>query len=199
MWLGGKLFQRWLQQEGWRCILLVKKGECTMKALVIYDSAFGNTAQIAQVIGDTLSSHGEAAVRRVDAVQPGQLAAFDLVVVGSPTQGFRPTAAMNQFLEGVATQALRGKLVAAFDTRLSTSETKSPFLRLLMNMGGYAASRIAKQLKRCGGKLIVAAEGFFVEGKEGPLMAGERDRAADWAKQIITAQESAMRPQAHAA
>jgi flavodoxin len=155
-----------------------------MKALVIYDSAFGNTAQIAQVIAGALGSADDVAIRQVDSVRPEQLSALNLLVVGSPTQAFRPTAAMTDFLKEVARQGLKGVQVAAFDTRISTSDIKSPLFRTIIEMGGYAAKRIAKLLTRSGAQLIVPPEGFFVEGKEGPLKSGERERAADWAKQI---------------
>jgi hypothetical protein len=45
-------------------------GEITMKALVIYDSAYGNTARIAQAIGSALGSQEEVAVGQVDKLLP---------------------------------------------------------------------------------------------------------------------------------
>jgi flavodoxin len=155
-----------------------------MKALVIYDSAFGNTAQIAQVIGDALSPRGEVEVHKVDTVKPEQVAEIDLLVIGSPTQGFRATAAINNFLKEVAKRGLSGVRVAAFDTRLSTGDIRAPLLRTFIELGGYAAKRIAKQLQQSGGELVTPPEGFLVGGKEGPLRAGECERAAIWAKSI---------------
>jgi flavodoxin len=160
------------------------KGEIAVKALVIYDSAFGNTAQIAQVIGDALSHQGEVEIYKVDTVRPEQVDALDLLVVGSPTQGFRATAMITNFLKEATGRGLSGVRVAAFDTRLSAGDIKSALLRTFVEIGGYAAKRIAKQLERSGGELIVPPEGFLVEGKEGPLKAGERERAADWGKSI---------------
>jgi flavodoxin len=156
-----------------------------MNALVIYDSAFGNTAKIAQTIGDALGPAGEVAIRQVAAVEPEQLAGVNLLVVGSPTQGFRPTAAMSAFLKRVAAEGLSGIQVAAFDTRLATSSIRSSLFRAIIDMFGYAAQRIAKQLTRSGGRLVLPPEGFIVEGKEGPLMAGEQERAANWAKRLV--------------
>lgn len=163
-----------------------------MKALVIYDSAFGNTAQIAQVIGSALGSQEEVAIRQVNTVRPEELKAVTLLVVGSPTQRFRPTEATTNFLKEVAKQGLEGVQVAGFDTRISTSDIKSPLFRFIIEMGGYAAKRITTQLKRSGGEVIVPPEGFFVTDKEGPLKAGERERAADWARQIVAAQSLAQ-------
>jgi hypothetical protein len=53
-----------------------------------------------------------------------------------------------------------------------------------MKMGGYAAPRIARALEKKGGNLAAPPEGFFVEDKEGPLKAGELERAAGWAKEL---------------
>jgi flavodoxin len=161
-----------------------------MKALVIYDSTFGNTAQIAQAIGGALGSQEEVAIRQATTVQPEQLTGVNLLVVGSPTQGFRPTAAITKFLKEVAGQGLKGVQVAAFDTRISKSDIKSPLFRFIIDKGGYAAKRIANQLQQSGAELVVSPEGFFVEGKEGPLKAGERERAAEWAKLIVSPEEA---------
>ncbi len=162
-----------------------------MKAFVIYDSAFGNTAQVAQAIGDALGSQDEVAVRQVSNVQPEQLTDVDLLIVGSPTQGFRPTEPITDFLKRTAAQGLQGTKVAAFDTRISTSDIKSPIFRFIVNAGGYAAKPIAKRLTQGGGELLMPAEGFYVEGKEGPLKEGELERAVGWAKQIVAAQSAA--------
>jgi flavodoxin len=172
-----------------------------MKALIIYDSAFGNTAQIARTIGDALSPYGEVSVCKVDTFVAQQLDAIDLLIVGSPTQGFRATAAITHFLKEFPSQRLSGVQVAAFDTRIAVSEIDSSLLRAFIDFGGYAAKRIARQLERSGGELIAPAEGFIVEGKEGPLKTGECERAADWARGIaeqVAQKQSQMRASAEA-
>jgi flavodoxin len=119
---------------------------------------------------------------------PEQLTGVKLLVVGSPTQGFRPTQAITDFLKRMSVPGLNGVKVAAFDTRLSTDENQSFVVRFIVGFGGYAAKTIANRLSQSGGDLLVPPEGFLVEGKEGPLAAGELERAADWAKQILAAQ-----------
>jgi hypothetical protein len=54
----------------------------------------------------------------------------------------------------------------------------------MYKMVGYADKHIANSLKQKGAKLVGSAT-FFVEGKEGPLIAGERERAELWAKTIL--------------
>ena len=147
-----------------------------MKILIIYDSVFGNTEQIAQAIGNALGSQEDVEILRVSNVKPEQLTGLKLLIVGSPTHGGRPTSAIRDFLNKVSESVIRGINVAAFDTRFSTR---------LVRIFGYAAGRIADRLKRNGGTLIVSPEGFFVKGKEGPLKEGELERAASWAKVIV--------------
>ncbi len=157
-----------------------------MKTLIIYDSLYGNTEKIAQAIGNTIGTLGEVDVVRVGTVKPEQLAGIQLLVVGSPTQQFRPTAAMKSFLNNIPKNGLKGINVAAFDTRLTMSEIeKSPPLPFFVRIYGYAAARIANQLKKKGGELVVPAEGFFVDGMKGPLVEGELERAEKWARVLF--------------
>ena len=159
-----------------------------MKALVIYDSFFGNTEQIARAIGNALGSQGEVEVLRVSNVKPEQLTGLSLLIVGSPTRAFRPTPAISSFLGGIPANGLQGVKVAAFDTRMSTQDANSPILAFFVKLFGYAAKPIADKLKKKGGELAIPPEGFFVKGSEGPLKEGELERAAAWARQIIATQ-----------
>jgi flavodoxin len=159
-----------------------------MKIMIIYDSVFGNTEQIAQAIGNALGFHKDVEILRVSDVKPQQLTGLILLIVGSPTQGFRPTKAINRLLGKIPMNDLKGVKVAAFDTRLSMSDIESSVERFIIKTGGYAAKPIADRLKKSGGDLIMPPEGFYVKGTEGPLKEGELERAADWAKQIIATQ-----------
>jgi flavodoxin len=157
-----------------------------MKTLVIYDSAFGNTEQIAQAVGNGIS--GDVNVLRVSDVKPDQFPGVELLIIGSPTQRFRPTPGISNMLSAVPLNGLKGIKVAAFDTRLTMSEiNKTPVLAFFVRLSGdsaYAAKHIANQLKKKGGQLVAPPEGFFVEGMKGPLVQGELERARDWVKQI---------------
>jgi len=144
-----------------------------MKALIVYDSIYGNTEKIARAIGGAII--GEVKVLRVDEVNPSELESIDLLIVGSPTQGGRPTPAIQGFLDRVS-GPIRGINVAAFDTRLSTR---------WVGIFGYAVGKIADNLKGKGGILVASPEGFFVKGTKGPLKEGELERAASWTKVIL--------------
>jgi flavodoxin len=148
----------------------------SMKTLIVYDSIFGNTEQIAQAIGNALGSQQDVEILRVSNVKPEQLMELELLIVGSPTYAGRPTPPIQDFLNKASESNINGVNVAAFDTRVSAK-----FARIF----GYAAEKIAVNLKRKGGTLIAAPEGFIVNDKEGPLKEGELERAASWTKAII--------------
>lgn len=154
-----------------------------MKALVIYDSIFGNTEKIARSIGSALGPQGEVEVVQVINVKPEQLAGLDLLVVGSPTRAFRPTEATKIFLKNLAGGSLQGVRVAAFDTRMNVSQAPA-ILKVMANLFGYAAKPIADRLKNRGGNLVAEPEGFVVKATEGPLAEGELERSAAWASKL---------------
>ena len=152
-----------------------------MKTLIVYDSVYGNTEKVAKAIGGAIT--GDVEVLQAGEANPSELESIDLLIVGSPTQGFRPLKPVQTFIESIPCGALKGIDVVAFDTRIPGSEVGKG-LRLLMRMGGYAAPRIAKALEKKGGNFVVPSEGFFVKDKEGPLREGELERAASWVRRI---------------
>jgi len=145
-----------------------------MKALVVYDSVYGNTEKIAQAVGEALNNG--ARVVRVGEAAPTELGTLDLLIIGSPTQGGRPTKPMQDFLSRIPESALKNVKVTSFDTRISTR---------LVGIFGYAAGRILEALKTRKGQIAAFPQGFFVQGTKGPLKEGELERAVSWAKGIL--------------
>ena len=146
-----------------------------MKAMVVYDSMYGNTGKVAEVA-------------RVGEVKREKLAGLSMLVVGSPTQRFTATGATTQFLKGIPRNGLQGVRVAAFDTRFTESKIEEiGILAFFVRIFGYAAAPIASRLVKKGGELAIPPEGFYVDDTEGPLLEGELDRAGEWARQIAAA------------
>ena len=158
-----------------------------MKALVVYDSVFGNTEKVAQAMGEALGERAEVQALRVGDVKAEHLAGLDALLVGSPTRAFSPTPAITAWLRGLPRDSLRGVQVAAFDTRFDENKADSAILRFLVRIFGYAAEPIGKRLARKGGELAMPPEGFFVGGTEGPLDEGELERAAAWVRGMLPA------------
>jgi len=159
-----------------------------MKAIVAYDSAYGNTEQIARAIGSALGPEQDVETLPVGDVTPQHLEGVSVLVVGSPTQKFSPTAATNALLKRIPKDGLKGVKVAAFDTRITEAEVERiRILAFFVRIFGYAAEPIAGKLQKKGGEQAVAPEGFYVGGTEGPLLDGELERAAAWAQKIAAA------------
>ena len=144
-----------------------------MKVLVVYDSEYGNTERIAKAISDAIA--GDVKLIRASEANLADVNAIDLLIVGSPTYGGKATPQILDFLAKVPEEAIKGKKVAAFDTRLA-----GRFVKVF----GFAAEKIAESLKSKGGDIASTSAGFFVKGKKGPLADGELDRAVSWAKEI---------------
>jgi flavodoxin len=148
-----------------------------MKALVIYDSLYGNTEKIAKAIGGAIQ--GEVKVLPVAEANATELKSLDLLIIGSPTQGGNATKAMQAFMGNIPETALKGIKVATFDTRYASGWAK---------IFGFAANRMAKYLKTRG-ITVVSSEAFIVTGVKGPLKEGELERAAAWARTISGSQK----------
>ena len=157
-----------------------------MQVLILYESFFGNTEKIAQAIGESIEGAEEVTVREISTIDPETLEMPDVLIVGSPTRGFRPSQATMDFISRLPESRMLDQMFAAFDTRIALSYIKSGVLRFIVKTGGYASSVIEKKLKQKGGIPIIPSDGFCVKDSEGPLMEGETDRARKWASGIRT-------------
>lgn len=112
-----------------------------MKALVIFDSNFGNTKIIAETISRELGK--DVKVLSVSDFNIKELEGIELLVVGSPIIAWRPSEKMGKFLAGLSSGQLKGLKAATFDTRVK------------LFISGNASKKIAKELKRAGAEIIV--------------------------------------------
>jgi len=156
-----------------------------MKALVVYDSVFGNTAKVAESIGGALREGAEVDVVKVDAFDPSMLGGVDVLIVGSPTRAFQPTPAAKKALGSIPAGGLSGVKVAAFDTRTAEGTKVPKVLMGLIKVFGWAAKPLADRMTKKGGQLSLPLAGFRVLESEGPLKEGELERAKAWAKGIL--------------
>ena len=167
-----------------------------MRALVVYESMYGNTHVVAESIARGLRAGGEAEAEAVPIVRatPEALAAADLLVVGGPThihgmasersrEAAREAAAkpdsglamdpdaegpgLREWFDGLALPA--GRRAAAFDTRMH-----GPGM-----VTGRASRGIAKRLRHHGATMVAPPESFLVD-KKNHLDGDEAARAEAW-------------------
>src|SRR4030042_4347191 len=117
-----------------------------MKALLVYDSVFGNTEKVAMAIGKALNSRVNTEICKVGEYKPEQFKDVQMLVVGSPTRAFKPTKPIMDFLNNIPNKTLKGVKVSSFDTRISIKEVNSRFLYFMIRIFGYAAKPIADRL-----------------------------------------------------
>lgn len=141
-----------------------------MKALVLFDTTFGNTRIIANAISSELGN--DASAIKVNDLERNQLKTVQLLIVGSPIIAWRPAERMGQFLAALEKDQLKGIKAAAFDTRVK------------LFIHGDAATKISIDLQDAGAEIITNPQSFYVRGKEGPLYKGEVEKAIAWANLI---------------
>jgi hypothetical protein len=167
--------------------------EDVVKALVVYESMFGNTEQVARAISIGLEKHTDVQVRAVDDEPASISDSFDLIVIGGPTHAFsmsrpktREDALRRGATEGKATIGIREwidhlhsepdsqQLVATFDTRVKVVE----------HLPGSAARAAAKAARHRGFARATKPQSFYVEDVAGPLVDGELARAEEWGNRL---------------
>lgn len=175
-----------------------------MRAHVVYESMFGNSHAVAEAVAEGLRASAPGAeVEVVNVLVAPDALRTDLVVVGGPTHAFslsRPETrrsrpdhvsdddarrraegepgadtgrGVREWLEALDTA--EGTPAVAFDTRVDRPVPKR------------AAAGMAKRLRRAGCRVVLPPAGFHVAGMHGPLVDGELDRAAAWAREVARA------------
>lgn len=148
-----------------------------MKSLIIYDSQYGNTKLVAEMVLWVLEGYGEVRIVHASDADPDIFSETDLLVVGGPTIAHGLSQEMKDLLEAADSLApLTTRPVAlAFDTRIDWPRWLS----------GSAADKIARALTRMGCRMLAEPASFIVAGREGPLAEGERERAIAWVRAAL--------------
>ena len=166
-------------------------GEPDMRALVVYESVFGNTAAVARALGEGLARHGQVTVADVRGARPEYAERFDLLVVGAPARAFRPGHGITRpepdhpdrpdFLPGRPERGLRDWLwmlpADPHSEAVATFDVRPVDPRLLP---GSTAGQAAQVLEHLGYVPATEPTSFYVKQPGGPLVPGERARAAVW-------------------
>ncbi len=170
-----------------------------MKTVVIFESVYGNTELVAKELVTVARQHGDADMVRAEEADRGTLEGADLVLVGGPTHlhGMSTRASRQSGLPApsgdvgdhqpgpdVPGPGLRdwfrtvgrveGTSAAAFDTRLDGPELVT----------GRASMGIARRLHHFGFTEVAAPRSFLVT-RDNELVAGEAERARQWAESVF--------------
>jgi flavodoxin I len=114
-----------------------------MKAMILFESLFGNTEKIAQSLAKGIRNAGiEATVVDIKAAKLAELEGYDLLAFGAPTQIMTASKTFKAFLEQLKSIDLKGSRGFAFDTKLES------------RFSGSAAKFIEKKLVELGLEII---------------------------------------------
>jgi hypothetical protein len=166
-----------------------------MKALVVYESMWGNTEQVARAVAAGLGESYAVEVTDVRSAPPDPGPQFSLLVLGGPTHAFsmsRPSTRADAHAQGAQhgedmsglrewldklPAAHRPQAVATFDTKVTKAR----------HLPGSAAKSAAKTAIRHGYERPMLVESFYVRDIDGPLLDGELDRATAWGRDVAAA------------
>ena len=175
-----------------------------MRALVVFESMFGNTEKVAGAVAHGLQHEGvDTGLVEVRSA-PAKLASdLDLLVVGGPTHAFsmsraatradavrqgaapeRATVGLREWLDQVELEAGHLPAFAAFDTRVTK-------VRWLPQAAGPSAGRAGRHR---GLRLVARPVGFLVDDLKGPLLDEEVERATEWGRTLaaVLAERAAL-------
>jgi flavodoxin len=146
------------------------------RVLIVFDSKFGNTEQLAKEIGAGIEASGTAqcSVINIKTVGDQDLTAFDGVLFGAPIHAYRATSCIKGAVKKAAKKGLDGKLVAAFDTYQAPGHK------------GRAAGQIRDLLQKKASGARVFSEDLtaLVDGYEGPLNTAEPAKAREFGQRF---------------
>ena len=165
------------------------------RALVVYESLFGDAHAIAQAVADGISAHFPADVVGASDAPAALDPDVRLLVVGGPNHRTRmptrasrqeamdtsgtevdvPATGLHEWLDTVRL-ADGDVAAAAFDTRLD-----HPWVLTHLDHAAHTEERL---LRRDGASVIAPAEHFHVTTGAGPLVDGEEQRARRWGETL---------------
>lgn len=163
-----------------------------MKAVVVYESLWGNTKAVARAVAEGIGPGTPCLT--TDEAPPETVADADLVVAGAPVLAFGLGG------EKVRSMIARDEARAPTPPDLSHPSLRSWLERLPHGTGRSAAfetriwwsprgasSDIEDRFSRAGYQPIAKARKFVVTDKYGPLREGEIERAREWGRELAAA------------
>ncbi|NPC97448.1 hypothetical protein [Nocardioides sp. zg-DK7169] len=162
-----------------------------MHAVVVYESMWGNTREIAEAVAQGL---GEGTPVIEVATAPALPDGLDLLVVGGPTHAFsmsRPSTREDAGQRGAGADSsapgLREWLAGLpgdFAVPIATFDTR---VRTVRHLPGSAAKAAKREVERHHHGTVVDAVSFYVHDVAGPLEDGELQRAREWGAGLAAA------------
>ncbi|MFW9767348.1 MAG: flavodoxin family protein [Candidatus Thorarchaeota archaeon] len=140
------------------------------KAIIVYESVYGNTKKIAEAISQGISSieGAECIVKKTGEIHTDDLCDYDAILLGGPNHNQEPPLNLLRFIERAAIVHLKAKIGAAFDTY--TGGNRNIAVKKL-------ESKMREELPGISVLDLLSAK---VTGRKGPLADDEESRAREF-------------------
>jgi flavodoxin len=156
-----------------------------MKGIVVFDSVYGNTKQVAEAIAEQIRTDGHSA----DTLNLGEREAkkveADFMFVGSPTRMGRMTKKAKGFVEGLDVEYWKSRPIVTFDTVGPVPEDGEKRKKWLERVTKSAATRMQELARERGLSAHPEVLHVAVTGFKGPLASDALDMARDFTHQFI--------------
>jgi hypothetical protein len=160
-----------------------------MKAVVVYESHWGNTEAIARAVAAGFGPEAEALT--TDQASGAALIGVDLIVAGGPLIAF--SLPSNEARDGIAAEAAKAPtppdlshpMLSAWLDSLPRGHGRSASFETRMRWSpGGATGAIDRCLEAAGYRPVGKGRRFVVKGKYGPLRDGEVELAREWGAEL---------------
>ncbi|MFX1327243.1 MAG: flavodoxin family protein [Promethearchaeota archaeon] len=139
-----------------------------MKILIAYDTKYGNTKKVAELIAEGLKTveGNTVSIENVKEINLEKDVTFDLILIGSPNQMGAHISSVKKFIKKLANSSLKGNNFAVFDTYVkkdfekATRKMEKQIAKVMPNMkkvssglsikvGGLKGPIIEEELPKC--------------------------------------------------
>jgi len=171
-----------------------------MRTVIVYESMFGNTRQVAEAIAEGFGPGADVAVVPVAAADASALGPVDLLVVGGPTHAWSMSRPSTR--KGTPDYARRSDGVLTLEPGADTGPGVREWLAGTEWVATWAApfdtkvkgpswltgraSRAIRRALRRHGLLVVAGPESFIVDRRSVLLPGELERAKAWGARLAT-------------
>jgi len=146
-----------------------------MKALIVYDTKYGNTQKVAELIGEGYKSiaDNETVIENVSEIDLHQKENYDLIIIGSPNHVGSYTGKIKKFIKGLRDSNIQGSSYAVFDTYLGKDFEKAT------KKMEKLVEKILPNLKRLSSGLSIK-----VGGMKGPIVDEDLPKCKEFGEKL---------------
>ena len=150
----------------------------TTRAIVVYETKYGNTKIVAERIMQGLKTKKgiEADITELKNLDIKKLANYDLLIIGSPNHARSPTRGIRKFIDQLGKLDLKKKQFAVFDTCGGDKAL------------GQAAKKMEENIakKAPALKILIPGLSVRVKGMKGPIIEEDLAKCEEFGKAIAS-------------